>query len=139
MDIVIILLNLKKNITRSEFLTLLSRVYNWNTTDDIKYIEIFKDFQSFGNNAKNINYAISQGYIKGYEDNTFKPDSPISYKEVEIIMSRVLKDDNFRWYNTSAKMLYDKQVKSMSYNNMDNKITRAEVVYMLYILNEWRY
>ena len=54
-------------------------------------------------------------------------------------MSRVLKDDNFRWYNTSAKMLYDKQVKSMSYNNMDNKITRAEVVYMLYILNEWRY
>ena len=129
----------EKNITRSEFLTLLSRVYNWNTTEDIKYIEIFKDFQSFGNNAKNINYAISQGYIKGYEDNTFKPDSPISYKEVEIIMSRVLKDDNFRWYNTSAKMLYDKQVKSMSYNNMDNKITRAEVVYMLYILNEWRY
>lgn len=126
------------NVTRAEFLTLLSRVYDWKLKDN-KNIEEFKDYNKFGNSDKIISYAIDKGYIYGYGDNTFKPDNPISYREIEIIMARVLEYPEFKWYNTAAKIMYEKQKRSNSYNSMDNKANRAEIVYMLYILNEGRY
>lgn len=127
------------NISRGEFLTLLSRQYRWTLPNNVSNIEVFKDYNAFGNRDKIISYAISKGYIKGYEDKTFRPNSPISYREVEIIMGRLLENPNFRWYNVSSRMLYEKLVRSRSYNSMDNFISRAEVSYMLYVLNEWRY
>lgn len=129
----------EKQISRAEFLTLLSRVYNWDLSLDSTNIKNFNDYENFFNYDKVISHGISNGYIQGYEDNTFRPNNPISYKEVEVIMGRLLKDYNFKWYNTSAKILYEKQVKSNSYKNINNKITRAEASYMLYTLNEWRY
>lgn len=129
----------ERNITRAEFLTLLSRVYNWYLPTYTGNTVLFKDFNEFGSRNSIISYALSAGYIKGYEDGYFRPNNPITYKEVEIIMQRVLNDSTFRWYNTSAKMLYEKNVRCRSYDDMNNKITRAEVSYMLYILNEWRY
>lgn len=128
-----------RNISRGEFLTLLSRMYSWKLSSNTVNIKEFKDYPSFKSMDKVISYAISKGYIKGYDDNTFRPNQNISYREVEIIMGRVLNDSSFRWYNTSARMLYEKQTRSRSYNSMDNRITRAEVAYMLFILNEWRY
>ena len=125
-------------ITRAEFLTLLSRVYNWNLPSNTNNITQFKDNARFGNYDKIISYGISAGYIKGYDDNTFKPHDTISYKEVEIIMGRAV-DKNFKWYNTSAKMLYEKKVRASSYDNINYNINRGEVSYMLYILNEGKY
>ncbi|NLY47079.1 MAG: S-layer homology domain-containing protein [Tissierella sp.] len=128
-----------RNINRAEFLALLSRVYHWQLPKSTKNINSFTDYESFGAATQLISYGIDAGYILGYDDNTFRANQAISYKEVEIIMGRVLNDSSFKWHDTSAKMLYDKQIRSKGYNNMDNKITRAEVAYMLYILNEWRY
>lgn len=128
-----------RNISRAEFLALLSRVYDWDLPKNTENIKTFIDFESFGTMSQLISYGIDAGYIQGYDDNTFRPNDTISYKEIEIIMGRVHNDPNFRWYNTSANMLYNKLIKSKSYNNMNNKITRAEVAYMLYIINEWRY
>ncbi len=127
------------NISRVEFLALLSRVYNWELPRNTDNIRTFKDYGGFGVADQLISYSIDKGYIIGYEDNTFRPNLPISYKEIEIIMARLLDEPNFKWYNTSAKILYEKQIRSKSYDNIDNKINRAEVAYMLYILNEWRY
>ena len=129
----------ERDISRAEFLALLSRVYHWNLPRSTENIQVFEDYESFHSMDKVISYGISAGYILGYEDNTFRPNQSISYKEIETIMGRILKDASFKWYHTSAKMLYEKQIKSNSYNNMNNKITRAEAIYMLYILNEWRY
>lgn len=128
----------ENKITRAEFLTLLSRVYNWNLSSHATNTTHFKDYASFGNRDKVISYAISAGYIKGYEDNTFRPNDTISYKEVEIIMGRAV-DKSFKWYNSESKMLYEKKVRASSYDNVNNKINRGEVSYMLYILNEWKY
>jgi len=127
----------ENSISRAEFLTLLSRAYNWNTywyysTDTIT----FKDSNTFGNFSNVIHYATQRGYIYGYSDGTFKPSNPISYTEVETIMNRILPYGNYRWSNTAADMLYEKQVRSNSFNNLNNKITRAEVVYMLYNISE---
>lgn len=120
------------NITRAEFLTLLSRVYNWNTSYSTGSTIPFKDANTFGSYARVINYATSQKYIYGYDDGTFKPNNPISYNEVETIMRRILPYWNFSWANIANAMRYEKKVLSDSLNNMNNKITRAEVVYMLY-------
>ncbi len=122
------------SISRAEFLTLLSRVYNWNTTSMYYYgsTTSFKDANTFGGFRDVIDYATRNNYIYGYNDGTFKPGNPISYAEVEIIMNRVLNYGNFRWTNIANGMLYEKKVRSTSFNSLKNKITRAEVAYMLY-------
>ena len=128
-----------RNISRAEFLALLSRVYDWKLPNNTENIKTFVDYESFGTMSHLISYGIDTGYIQGYDDNTFRPNDPISYKEIEIIMGRVFDNPNFKWHDTSARMLYEKHVRSKSYDHMNNKITRAEVAYMFYILNEWKY
>ena len=120
------------NITRAEFLTILSRAFNWNIYTYPGSTTVFKDAGTFGYYSDVINYATYFDYISGYSDGTFKPGNLISYAEVEIIMNRVLNYQNFRWVNIANNMLYKKKARSNSFNNMKNKITRAEVVYMLY-------
>lgn len=127
------------NISRAEFLTLLSRTYDWNMYYYTGNATAFKDYNSFGARASIINYATSMGYISGYPDGTFKPNNPISYREVEIIMSRIAYGVDSRWSTYATKMQYEKKVKSASLTNMNNKITRAEVVYMLYNITHDRF
>ena len=124
------------NITRAEFLTLLSRVFSWNIYANIGSTTAFKDADTFGYYGDVINYATFHNYIYGYTDGTFKPGNLISYAEVEIIMNRVLYYQNFRWIDIANNMLYEKKVRSNSFNNLNNYITRAEVVYMLYNTTE---
>ena len=127
------------NITRAEFLTLLSRVYSWNIYANIGStiaLTTFKDADTFGYYSDVIRYATYHNYIYGYTDGTFKPGNLISYAEVEIIMNRVLYYQNFRWIDMANNMLYEKKVRSNSFNNLNNYITRAEVVYMLYNTTE---
>ncbi len=124
------------NISRAEFLTLLSRVYNWNINTYPSSTTVFKDAGTFGYYSNIINYATYHNYISGYADGTFKPGNLISYTEVQTIMNRVLYYGNFRWSDIANKMLYKKKVRSNSFNSMNNKITRAEVAYMLYNTTE---
>lgn len=124
------------SISRAEFLTLLSRVYDWNTNWYLVSPTSFKDSNTFGGFSDVINYATYFKYIYGYSDGNFKPGNPISYAEVETIMNRVLSYGNFRWSDTANDMLYEKKERSNSFNSKNNKITRAEVVYMLYNITE---
>lgn len=126
----------ENSISRAEFLALLSRVYNWNTSWYSGNTTAFKDANTFGYYENIINYATSNNFIFGYGDGTFKPSNPISYAEVEIIMKRILPYSSFRWGSVANNMLYDKKTRSNSFNNINNKITRAEVVYMLYNITE---
>lgn len=124
------------NITRAEFLTILSRVFNWDIYTYPGSTTTFKDAGTFGYYSDVINYATYNSYIYGYSDGTFKSGNLISYAEVEIIMNRVLNYQNFRWIDVANNMLYKKKVRSNSFNNMKNNITRAEVVYMLFNTTE---
>ena len=62
----------------------------------------------------------------------------MTYKEVENLMRKVTGSKSLKWSNVSNKMLYIKGVKCKSFNGYNNKITRGEAVYMLYLLNEWK-
>lgn len=128
-----------RNISRVEFLIILSKVYDWKLPEDTNNIKFFIDYEKFKSRDKIISYAYEKGYISGYEDKSFRPDDFISYKEVEIIMRRVLNNEKFYWSDTASRMLYNKKVRCRSFDSKDNKITRAEFIYMLYLINEWRF
>lgn len=128
-----------QNITRAEFLVLLSRLYEWYLPPDTSNVKFFMDHETFRYSEKHIGYGLSNKYIVGYPDKYFRPYNNITYKEVDIIMKRVLKDSSFAWENYAKQMMYDKKIRSTSYDSIHNNITRAEFSYMLYRLNEWKY
>ncbi len=126
-------------VTRAEFLILLSRAEGWTLPNYIANATYFKDYPQFQSYGNIISYGLSKGYIFGYPDRTFRPYNPISYYEVELIMGRVLGNYNFKWNALAEQIMFDKGYKSQSFQNLDRKITRAEVSYMLYVFNQWRY
>ncbi len=129
----------EQNITRAEFLILLSRAENWTLPTYIENATYFRDYAQFQNYGNIISYSLSKGYVIGYPDRTFRPYNPISYYEVELIMGRVLYNYNFKWNILAEQMMFEKAYKSPSFQNVHRKITRAEAAYMLYVLNQWRY
>ncbi|HHV45539.1 MAG TPA: S-layer homology domain-containing protein [Tissierellia bacterium] len=113
-----------KEITWGEFLLILNRVYKWIDSSNPSIKDVMQ-------------YALDKGYIENTYSNII--NAPITYREVESVMRKIFNSDSFQWYNVSAKMLYEKQYKCKSYYSKDNNMTRAEAIYMLYIINEWRY
>lgn len=128
-----------KEISRGEFVTMLSRLYDWYPPYDSTNVTKFKDYKEFGYAEKAISYATYYNVVNGYPDNTFRPHKPITYTEVEIIMSRVLGVENFKWDKYAEKLIYEKRFRSKSKDNMNNKITRAEFTFLLHQLNEEQY
>lgn len=126
-----------QHISRAEFLVLLSKLDDWYMPYETSNLAFFKDNKTFNEfSIKHISYAFSHNYIIGYPDKHFRPYNNISYKEVDIIMRKVLKDQDFKWKDYSEKMMYDKKIRSKSYDSYNNNITRAEFSYMLYELNQ---
>lgn len=71
-------LNLYNQITRAEFLTMIIRSYSYNIGE---YDAVFSDIESHW--AKNIIMkCYNLGIIKGYDDNTVKPDEIITFDEM---------------------------------------------------------
>lgn len=83
-------LNLDHNITRCEFLTLVNRMmaYDSETSEDstIGFVDVTESHWGYGN----IRIAVNKGIIKGYTDNTFKPDNPVTFAEAQTILVRAL-------------------------------------------------
>lgn len=126
-----------QSITRAEFVKVLDNVYSWDRYASYIYTNTyFADSSVFGIFANSISKAASLGYVRGYEDNTFRPHISISYREVEWLMQRIIGRSDFKWDTVAEKILTDYYVRSKSYNSKQNYITRGEVVYLLYSLEE---
>lgn len=110
-------------MTKGQFLMVLNKVYKWDVPEDVSRV---------------VQYSIDKGFIKGDKENKLNLNSPMTYKEVENLMRKVTGSKSLKWSNVSNKMLYIKGVKCKSFNGYNNKITRGEAVYMLYLLNEWK-
>ncbi|WP_425448616.1 S-layer homology domain-containing protein [Dethiothermospora halolimnae] len=124
------------NVTRAEFVTILDRVSNWDNSQYYNSVTKFKDYMVFGGYKSSIAKAIARGYIKGYPDNTFRPNIPISYSEIEWLVERLPGNSGFDWKDIRDKMMYEKDYRSKSFDDKDKYITRAEVVYLLYTLQQ---
>lgn len=100
-------LKLESNITRAEFTVLALRLL-----DKEHLIEDYKKNTSFNDVSKDywasayINIAVKESLIKGYSDNTFRPDNNISHAEILTILIRILDHENTKeaakgtkWYS----------------------------------------
>lgn len=79
-----------RHITRAEFVAMLMRTENTQSGKELP----FTDVPSYLWSADCISSAYEAGYIDGYEDGTFRPDSPITRAEaVKIINSALNRTD----------------------------------------------
>jgi hypothetical protein len=76
------------NITRAEFVTIAARFYNV-TADSSVEKSALTDISGHWAEAY-INYAVSQNWLGGYEDGTFRPDRAITRAEVMKIINNML-------------------------------------------------
>lgn len=73
-------------VTRAEFATLAAHFDNLALTDANKFTDVANDHWA----VKYINSAAAKGWIVGYNDNTFKPESNITRAEVVALVNRIL-------------------------------------------------
>jgi hypothetical protein len=84
----------QKAINRAEFAMLISRFENLSTSGSIK----FNDIESSHWAYEAIVSATAKGWIKGYEDGSFRPTNNVTRAEVVTMVNRMLGrvfDDNF--------------------------------------------
>ncbi|MDD4564875.1 MAG: S-layer homology domain-containing protein [Eubacteriales bacterium] len=78
-----------KAVTRAEFAAMVNKTFALDRIERYNSIN-FKDvnYASWYYNA--VSTAVAVGYAGGYNDDTFKPDSPISRQEAMVMLSRLL-------------------------------------------------
>ena len=74
-----------ENITRAEFFTLINRLFRFEERKEMTFIDV-KTSDWF---IKEIQKAVTAGYLKGYEDGTIRPTQEISRQEAALILYRV--------------------------------------------------
>jgi len=82
-------------VTRAEFVTIINRYFEFEKTAAIGFTDIPKDAWY----KLQIEKAMGEGYILGYNDNSFRPNEYITRQEAAVIIAKLLKfeltsDDN---------------------------------------------
>lgn len=79
----------QNEVTRAQFTTMLSRALALSSQSDLT--QTFKDFGHIPEYAKShVSQAIAAGFVKGYEDATFRPSRSITRSEITVMLMRVL-------------------------------------------------
>lgn len=124
-------------VTRGEFIVMLDSIYQWETPyDDEVDLTDFRDYEDLGSLegafAKAVHKGFLSGFVEGYDDRTLRPRDPISYREVEFLMARVKEVDGFLWQSVASSLEWRKTHYDQRWDDLDNTLTRAEAVYLLY-------
>ena len=73
-------------ITRAEFAAIASRYDRLAEVTGLSFTDVTADHWAY----KNINSAVEKGWVKGYEDSTFRPDENIKRTETVTVVNRML-------------------------------------------------
>ena len=73
-------------VTRAEFATMVNRALGNNATATIPFTDVPRA-EWFYND---VSRAVAAAYVGGFEDNTFRPNHPISRQETAVIISRLI-------------------------------------------------
>ncbi|NLT48516.1 MAG: S-layer homology domain-containing protein [Clostridiales bacterium] len=74
-------------ITRAEFVTIINNYFNLMETQDIP----FSDVPEGSWYKVQIQKAFKEGYVAGYNDNSFRPDAYLTRQECAVIFAKLLK------------------------------------------------
>jgi len=89
-------------ITRAEFVTILNKYFGFEELGEIGFLDVSENAWY----KAQIQKAIKQGYISGYDDNRFRPDEYISRHEAAVIIAKILNLD-FSIENNEVKIFSD--------------------------------
>jgi hypothetical protein len=79
----------QNEVTRAQFTTMLSRALALSSQSDLA--QIFKDYGHIPEYAKShVSQSMAAGFVKGYEDATFRPSRSITRSEMTVMLMRVL-------------------------------------------------
>ncbi|WP_025695499.1 S-layer homology domain-containing protein [Paenibacillus durus] len=79
-----------KAITRAEYVALINRLFSFKDTATVTFTDVKASNWAYSEVAK----AVKAGYIRGYENNTFRPGNPITRQEAAVIAANVLRLSN---------------------------------------------
>lgn len=83
-------------VTRAEFAKLLCKAFD---ITNIENIPVFNDYSNDSWWAESVAAIVSAGIVKGYEDNTFRPNATITREEAAVMLARCIEYCNMKVYN----------------------------------------
>lgn len=78
-----------RQITRAEFIYIVNRAYGFNDTVTPGDISSLTDVNATYWYAVPIQIAVAAGYISGYDDNTMRPNDPITRQEAAVVITKL--------------------------------------------------
>lgn len=75
------------SLTRAQFVALLARTFEWELPSSTQ-LAFADSIPEYARGA--VQVAVANGFVQGYEDNTFRPDRPVTRAEAAVILDRVL-------------------------------------------------
>ena len=104
-----------KAVSRAEFAAMVNKALGNNATENISFRDVSQRDWFYTDVSK----ALAAAYTAGYDDNTFRPDNPISRQEAAVMISRIVpsygKEGNLRSYpdrERIADWAYDSLAKA---------------------------
>jgi len=129
-------LKLDDTITRAEFITMVIRSMAVPNTDESNTSLHFTDMDDSHWASNDMKIALNYGLINGYkEDNTIRPDNPITYPEACIIIIRALgytESLKGKWPDDAVNMAAELNIDRNVAANTDRKLTRGESSVLIY-------
>lgn len=135
-----------ETVTRAEFATLLNKAMQNNRTVKINLADVHQDDWFYDQVQK----SVAVGFFSGYENNTFRPNNPITRQEVAKVINSTITTGNIdgdgatllndynsiqEWAKSSVNIAYNK-CYIMGYPEKLYKpskaLTRAEAVKIIY-------
>lgn len=103
-----------KAVTRAEFATMVNKALGNTGTESLSFRDVYNGEWYYNDIAK----AVAAAYTAGYDDNTFRPNNPITRQEAAVMISRIVptygKSGNLKTYSdyrSIADWAYDAMAK----------------------------
>ncbi|MEF9991802.1 MAG: N-acetylmuramoyl-L-alanine amidase [Peptostreptococcaceae bacterium] len=129
-------------VSRAEFVKMINKVLGFSEMGEVGFIDINKSDWYYND----ICIGVKAGYINGYEDNSFRPNEPITREEASKIVAKVMnakgdgvlgftdKEQISDWAKEYVDALSDSNIINGYEDNTfrpSNNMTRAETVTIL--------
>ncbi len=128
------------DITRVEFVAIVYNLLGEEEETSLSALNKFSDVSSNAWYSQALAFCTAHNYVTGYEDGTFRPNSPITRAELAAVIARFVKDNPTKtpftdiensWAKSSIEKLYSKGYivgTSKTTFTPNNNASRAAVV-----------
>lgn len=129
-------LNLDKKVTRAEFVKMaISASVFKNKVNSGSSISPFTDVRASHWAVGYVTSAVSNNYIRGYLDGTFKPDSEVTLEEAVTVMLRIMgysELDSGKYPDTQLAKYKELELDNRIGASRGQALTRRECMYLMY-------